>query len=124
MHLKEIDFLFVVYHNSMNECIFPIEILTIISNCIREGSTWKAFTQTCKSLYKLNTIVAINKYSNHLATLLNTYPEWNWDIAGLSLNSNLHWSIMETHFNTNWDMEDLSYNPSLSWSFVEAHPEW
>src|SRR5271170_193915 len=100
MHLKEIDFLFVVSHNSMNECMFPIEILTVISNCIREGSTWKTFTQTCKSLYKLNTIVAINKYSNHLTTLLNTYPDWKWDI------------------------DELSLNPNLSWSFVEVHPEW
>src|SRR5271170_3753785 len=105
MHLKEIDFLFVVSHNSMNECIFPIEILTTISNCIREGSTWKAFTQTCKSLYKLNTIVTINKYSNHLATLLKKHPEWQWrNIVGLSHNPNLPWNFVEVHRDWNWNM--------------------
>src|SRR5277367_3889631 len=108
----------------MNECIFPIEILTVISNYIQEGSTWKAFTQTCKSVYKLNTIVVINKYSNHLTTLLNTYPDWKWDVFGLSGNPNLFWSFVEAHRNWCWHMDELSGNPNLPWSFVEAHREW
>src|SRR5277367_2418114 len=101
----------------MNECIFPIEILTVISNCIQEGSTWKAFTQTCKSVYKLNTIVVINKYSNHLATLLKKYPEWKWDMTGLSINPNLSWSFVEAHPEWKWDIVELSTNRNLSWSF-------
>src|SRR5277367_6734093 len=110
----------------MNECIFPIEILTVISNYIQEGSTWKTFTQTCKSVYKLNTIVTINKYSNHLATLLKKHPEWNWDLLELSGNPNLPWSFVEVHSDWDWKMYWLSCNPSLPWSFVEAHPdlEW
>src|SRR5271170_7906976 len=108
----------------MNECVFPIEILTAISSRILEGSTWKAFTQTCKSVYKLNTIVAINKYSNHLATLLNTYPGWKWDMEGLSRNPSLPWSFVEAHQYLKWDMNGLSSNLNLSWSFVEAHRDW
>src|SRR5277367_2174325 len=108
----------------MNECLFPIEILTVISSRIREGSTWKAFTQTCKSLYKLNTIVAINKYSNHLTTLLNTYPDWKWDIDELSLNPNLPWSFVEAHPEWEWNMYRWSRNPNLSWGFVDALPDW
>src|SRR5271170_2398177 len=109
---------------SMDGCIFPIEILTVISSCILEGHTWKAFTQTCKSVYKLNTIVVINKYSNHLTTLLNTYPDWKWDVLALSGNPNLPWSFVETHCNLKWDIFGLSGNPNLSWSFVEAHRNW
>src|SRR5271170_7315683 len=108
----------------MNECIFPIEILTVISNCIQEGNTWKAFTQTCKSVYKLNTIVAINKYSNHLATLLKKHPEWCWDLLELSKNPSLPWGFVEVNFDREWTMYQLSSNPSLPWSFVEAHHDW
>src|SRR5271170_6499267 len=108
----------------MNECVFPIEILTVISNHIRFGSTWKAFTQTCKNVYKLNTIVAINKYSNHLATLLKKYRDWGWDLLGLSRNPNLSWSFVEAHPEWEWNMFGLSSNLNLSWSFVEAHREW
>src|SRR5271170_6571067 len=107
----------------MNECIFPIEILTVISSHIRLGCTWKAFTQTCKSVYKLNTIVAINKYSNHLTTLIKKHPEWNWDMDGLSRNPNLPWSFVEGHPDWKWDVRGLSSNPNLSWSFV-AHCDW
>src|SRR5271170_7871858 len=105
----------------MNECIFPIEILTVISSCILEGSTWKAFTQTCKSVYKLNTIVAINKYSNHLATLLKKHPNWKWDLLGLLDNPNLPWSFVEAHSDLKWNITKLSHSPNLPWSFVEAH---
>src|SRR5271170_285722 len=108
----------------MNECIFPIEILIVISNHIRLGCTWKAFTQACKNVYKLNTIVAINKYSNHLTTLLKKYPEWKWDMYWLSRNPNLSWSFVEAHPDWNWNVNEMSYNPNLSWSFVEAHPNW
>ena len=122
--------------------VLPSEIFGEISEHIQEGSTWKAFTQSCKTLYSLNTPAKINRYSNHLMTLLIKHPNgiggrpWNMDV--LSSNLNLPWSFVEAHLdgiggwswdmrclssnpNLPWDMRRLSSNINLPWSFVEAH---
>jgi hypothetical protein len=117
------------------ECSYlPMDMFMEISNYIQEGSTWKAFTQSCHSLYKLNTQEKINRYSNHLLTLLVKHPPgkgdgWKWDMATLSQNPSLPWSLVEAHppgeeHGWKWDMWELSANPSLSWSFVEVHLNW
>ena len=99
-----------------NSCILPSEIFGEISEHIQEGSTWKAFTQSCKTLYSLNTTAKIDGYSNHLATLLIKHPngigEQSWDMDGLSSNPNLPWSFVEAHLDgiggRPWDMDGLS----------------
>jgi hypothetical protein len=117
------------------ECSYLVmDMFLEISNHIQEGSTWKAFTQSCRSLYKLNTREKIDRYSNHLLTLLTKHPPgeengWKWSMKELSQNPALPWSLVEAHppgeeYGWKWNMAELSCHPSLPWSMVEAHPEW
>ena len=67
-----------------------IDILNLIAENIDKGSDWKQYIFTCKRFYKLNSQDKIDKFSNHLLTVLIQKPNKNWNYSyGLSSSPNI-----------------------------------
>src|SRR6185437_10403609 len=103
--------------------VFPVEIFGEISEHIQGGSDWKSFVLTCKRLYDFNTQKKINRYANHLTTLLKIFPDKPWNLNYLSVNPSFSFNFVFAHPDFEWDWNYLSDNPSLSFDFVLEHPE-
>lgn len=137
--------------NSLEFCLFPLEILKVISEFITDGKTWKSYTQMCKLTYVFNTQDKIDIYSNHIGTIMLKNPKWGywnyktlplhkkfpfdyldkfpkdigWDTHNLSLCPNISLEFLETHPPSQeyqWDMYGLSTNKHLPWELVEKYP--
>src|SRR5512138_3582186 len=107
----------------MEYAVLPVEMFGEIARWIENGRTWKSFVWSCKLMYALNTPENVDKFSNHLTTLLTRHPPsegWEWDVSNLSWNHSLPWSFIKERppgpdSVWKWDLRGISSNPSLSW---------
>jgi hypothetical protein len=107
----------------MEESYLDKDCIGQIAEYITDGVTWKGITQTCHALYEMNTKDKINKYANHLMTLLGMYPNESWDFSDISNSPRISYDFVLTHLELRWDWLKLSTNPALSFDFVSKHPE-
>ena len=94
-----------------------------IAKHINTGSTWKAWIFTCKSFNAMNSQKQIDRFSNHLLTLLKLYPDKEWSWFWLSENPNITWDIVQKNPQIPWDWYWLSTNPNITWDIVQANPD-
>src|SRR5271165_5817971 len=120
------------------------EIALNIFRWIDQGSTYKAVLFTCRNWYDLlagDHEDRVDKYSNHLLTLIKMYPDksWNWFEVYRNPNTTLAFAkltnkksygpgkdqpITEKDILDNvgiWDWDILSSHPVITWNFVLAH---
>ena len=99
--------------------LLPIEMIEIVFSFCPNGSTWKSIRSVSKQWniisFKYNTPM-IDKFTNHLATLLKLFPNKNWNYNYLSANPNITWDIVQ---NSNipskiTTMNFLSFMPEIS----------
>src|SRR5271170_4311862 len=70
----------------------------VLSN-IDCGSDYKSVVRVCK-LWRERAQewgAAVDRFSNHLQTLIKMYPYWNWDLEELSRNPNITWEFIKSH---------------------------
>src|SRR5271170_5711026 len=63
------------------------------------GSDYKSVVRVCK-LWRERAQewgAAVDKFSNHLQTLIKMYPHWKWDAGDLSCNPNIDWDFIKNH---------------------------
>src|SRR5271170_4667431 len=101
-----------------------------IGTTISERSSYKSATRVCRMWHticvgELRWMVA--KYSNHLWTLMDKYPDEPWCWRGISENPNTTWEMIEMSFRVDpeqkWSRLNGSYNPNITWEIIESHPE-
>src|SRR5271155_857072 len=70
----------------------------VLSN-IDCGSDYKSVVRVCK-LWRERAQewgVAVDRFSNHLQTLIKMYPHWKWNSRDLSCNPNIDWVFIKSH---------------------------
>ena len=131
------------------------EISFNILQWIPEGTTYKTATQVCRlwhTICREDLRWMIAKYSNHLWTLINNYPDAKWDWCGILSNPNTTWELIRAHVSENlsddkwnwhwisqnpnitwkiilenldkpWDWDWISKNPNITWEIIKSHPD-
>src|SRR5271168_2563663 len=126
------------------------EISLNILQLLRDGTTYKAATRVCRlwhTICREDLRWMIAKYSNHLWTLINKYPDVKWDWCDISSNPNTTWEIilenpdkpwnwywMSNHLNINleialenpnrlWDWYWISRSPNITWEIILENPD-
>lgn len=100
---------------------FPDEIFGEISSHILDGATWKAWIFTCKMFAKMNNPGQINRFSNHLLTLLTMLPDKPWNWHEISRNVNITPQIIEAYPEFPWAWKYVAYNMNLTLDFIERN---
>ena len=55
---------------------------------------------------------------NHLAILLDLFPNKPWDWTVLSHNPNITWEIVQNNPDKPWNWSGLSFNPNITWDII------
>ena len=102
------------------------DIWNNIASHISDGITWKSFIFSCKLFYGFNTQSQIDRFSNHLLTLLKLFPDEEWNWYGISQNPNITWGIVFNNANKPWKWGGISRNPNITWSIItnNANKPW
>lgn len=100
------------------------EVLANILKHTDSGSMYKAVCLVCKDWYQVARQMFSNGdvFANHLATLLQLFPDAKWDIEALSANPNITWEYVQEHTDIQWSFKYLSLNPNVTWDIVQLHP--
>src|SRR4051812_43828561 len=89
-----------------------------IAKHIENGSDWKNWIFVCKAFAGMNTQSRIDRYSNHLTTLLKLFPDKSWNWNHMSDNPNITWQIIQDNPTRRWNWSSISRNPSITWQTV------
>src|SRR5271170_4403214 len=142
--------------SKLNSCCEMLEIHDIalcVLSWISDGTTYKAANLVCSLWHQvcstsLRWMVA--KYSNHLETLMERFPnkfggwhitsrnpnipeevirslpDWTsnefWDWIGLMQNPNISIKFIDQHPIMSSMVHLLSNDPRINWDFIESHP--
>src|SRR5258708_39529406 len=103
-----------------------LDILPLIINYVNDGKTYKSILYSSKLFYD----IMLNHYPtkrytvyNQLWSLINLYPDKNWNWCGISCNSNTTINIIKKNFDKPWDWCYMSTNPNIPLSFVKENPD-
>src|SRR5271170_6559704 len=102
---------------------------------LRDGTTYKTATQVCRlwhTICREDLRWMIAKYSNHLWTLINKYPDTKWYWHGIWYNPNTTWEIIcmsltatnskiSSERSRYWD--DISANHNITWEIISENPD-
>lgn len=73
----------------------PPELWCMVGDQITSGSDWKSFIFTCKMFADFNNTSKVDRFSNHLATLVRMFPDANWNWLTMCTNPWMCDSIIE-----------------------------
>jgi hypothetical protein len=88
----------------------PPEIWTMVGNNIDDPGTWKSWILVCRMFSDMNTDEKILKHSNPLWSLIQRYPEEDWDWHAISTNP---WTTFEIVMN--------NLDKPFDWSLLVSH---
>src|SRR5271155_4168072 len=95
-----------------------------ILQLLRDGTTYKAATRVCRlwhTICREDLRWMIAKYSNHLWTLINKYPDEKWNWYWISTNPNITWEIISGNPDNPWNWNGISQNPNIPWELINSH---
>ena len=80
---------------------------------------WKAFRTVCTDFNKIVDDLGYKKTRcNHLVTLMNLFPDKDWNWCELSRNPSITFDIMLNNLDKPWDWRYLSMNPNITFDIV------
>src|SRR5271154_2745445 len=97
------------------------EISLNILQWMREGATYKSATRVCRlwhTICSTDLKWMVAKYSNHLWTLINKYPDKKWDWSALSQNPNITWEIISRNPDKPWNWIVMLCNHTITWEII------
>lgn len=102
--------------------ILPTEMFGEISSHITDGLTWKSWIFTCRTFAAMNDDKKVNRYANHLLTLIIMLRNNDWDWYDISKNPNITIKDVLNYPEKPWNWNALSSNPNITLADLLKHP--
>src|SRR5271170_8162430 len=105
------------------------DIINIIIGFISEGATYKTARLVCRQWQGIcdrNHGYCVDRFSNHLLTLLKLYPDKNWDWCDVMFNKHttVEWVKDNIHRDVSNYSHNNTFNPKIFEEISIADPIW
>lgn len=116
-----------IYVNTI-EMDLPPEMWTMVGENINDPSTWKSWISVCKMFNAMNSDTKILQFSNPLWSLIQRYPDEDWDWRAISANP---WTTFEIVINNldkpyDWSLlvNHLKFPPEFLYEAIGIYDKW